>query len=198
LCAARKLLHSRISDKDLLPLAAEFEGHADNAAACLLGGLVIVMKAQNGWIVEKVPIQPLKAVIVLPEVKLSTQEARAALPASIVRQEAVDNVGRAALLVHALRAGRKDLLKEAMQDHLHQPYRLKLIPGAEAALQAAYDTGAYGAALSGAGPSLIAFGDENLEGIGKAMQGAFSNKGVQSMVYLTASSAAGIEYNPTE
>ena len=198
LCAARKLLHSQISDEDLLSLAAEFEGHADNAAACLLGGLVIVNKAQNSWIVEKVPIQPLKAVIVLPEVKLSTQEARAALPASIVRQDAVDNIARTTLLIYALREGRKDLLKHAMQDHVHQPYRLKLIPGAEAALQAAYDAGAYGAALSGAGPSLIAFGDENLEEIGKAMQRAFSDKAVSSKVYLIASSAVGIEYRPTE
>ena len=125
---------------------------------------------------------------------MSTQEARAALPASIVRQDAVDNIARTALLVYALREGRKELLKDAMRDHLHQPYRLKLIPGAEDALQAAYDAGAYGAALSGAGPSLIAFGDENLEMIGKAMQGAFRKKDISSRIYLSNSSAVGIEF----
>lgn len=194
LCAARKLLDSPISDIELLALAAEFEGHADNAAACLLGGLVIVIKAKEGWIAEKVPMQPLKAVIVLPEIKLSTRQARAALPKNISRKDAVANIGRTALLVHALREGRKGLLKQAMYDSLHQPYRLKLIPGAKEALKAAYNTGAYGVALSGAGPSLIAFGDENLEAIGQAMQGAFTKKGISSKIYITASTASGIEY----
>lgn len=191
LCAAKELLNSQISDTDLLALAIEFEGHADNAAACLLGGLVIVSKAAKGWIVEKVPMQPLKAVIVLPELKLSTREARAALPESIKRQAAVDNISWTALLVHALREGRKDLLAHAMQDNLHQPYRLKLIPGAEDALQAAYAAGAYGAALSGAGPSLIAFGNDNLEEIGKAMQEVFMENNIPSKVFLTASNTIG-------
>ena len=93
--------------------------------------------------------------------------------------------------MHALREGRKDLLNTAMQDSLHQPYRLKLIPGAEQVIQAAYNAGAYGAALSGAGPSLLAFGEGDLEGIGKAMQAVFDAQGIPSRIFQTCSSQQG-------
>jgi len=191
LVGAKKLLNSPISDLDLLALAAEFEGHADNVAACLLGGLVVAVKAESGWIAEKVPMQPLKAVVVLPDIALSTRQARAVLPESINRKDAIANVGRAALLVQALRDGRKDLLVTAMQDCLHQPYRLKLMPGAQEALQAAHKAGAYGAALSGAGPSLIAFADERLDEVSNAMQQAFNNTNIECRVFQTQSTVQG-------
>ena len=194
LLLAKKLLNLNISDLELLSLAAEFEGHADNVAACLLGGLVIVTPAESGWIAEKIPMQPLKAVVVLPEISLSTKQARAALPDTIRRQDAIANIGRAALLIQGLRDGRKDLLKTAMRDSLHQPYRLKLMPGAEEALQAAYATGAYGAALSGAGPSLIAFADDNREAIGDAMQQAFKQASVDCRIIHTQSTDQSAMY----
>lgn len=191
LLGARKLLNSNISEKDLLALAVEFEGHADNVAACLLGGLVITSPSGQGWIAEKIPVQPLQLVVVLPQVSLSTRQARAALPQTVAYRDAVSNLASTALLVHALREGRKDLLNTAMQDSLHQPYRLKLIPGAQQAIQAAYDAGAYGAALSGAGPSLFAFGEGNLQKIGQAMQDVFSAKDLESRVFLTSSTNTG-------
>ncbi len=191
LLGAKKLLRSAISDRDLLALAVEFEGHADNVAACLLGGLVIASRSAGGWIAERIPIQPLNLVVVLPKISLSTRQARAALPKTVSYHDAVSNLANTALLVHALREGRKDLLNAAMQDSLHQPYRLKLIPGAEQAIQAAYAAGAYGAALSGAGPSLFAFGESNLEKIGKAMQSVFDAQDIPSRIFLTASSTQG-------
>ena len=191
LLGAKKMLNSTISNQDMLELAVEFEGHADNVAACLLGGLVIATSSTNGWIAEKIPIQPLHLVVVLPNVNLSTRQARAALPQTVNYHDAVSNLANTALLVHALREGRKDLLYSAMQDSLHQPYRLSLIPGAEQAIHAAYDAGAYGAALSGAGPSLFAFGDEKLEKIGEAMQAEFESRNIPSRAFHISSTEQG-------
>ncbi|BBB48356.1 homoserine kinase [Pelolinea submarina] len=191
LLGARRMLKSSISNANLLSLAADFEGHADNVAACLMGGLVAAVRTENGWLAEKIPMQPLHAVIVLPDIQLSTQQARAALPDTISRTDAVTNIGRAVLLVNALRDGHRDLFRTAMQDCLHQPYRLDLMPGASDALQAAYDAGAYGAALSGAGPSLLAFADERFEEIGKTMQNAFTAKGIDSRIFITYSTNVG-------
>ncbi len=191
LLGAKKILNSTISNQDMLELAVEFEGHADNVAACLLGGLVIATSSTNGWIAEKIPIQPLHLVVVLPNVNLSTRQARAALPQTVNYHDAVSNLANTALLVHALREGRKDLLYSAMQDSLHQPYRLSLIPGAEQAIHAAYDAGAYGAALSGAGPSLFAFGDEKLEKIGEAMQAEFESRNIPSRAFHISSTEQG-------
>ncbi len=185
LLAASHLLDIAPTIQELIKMAVEFEGHADNVAACLLGGLVIVTPDANNWIVEKVPIQPIKTVIVLPENNLSTREARAVLPDTISLRDAAANLSRVALLVHALRENRMDLLSTAMRDNLHQPKRLKLIHGAEEAIEAAYEAGAFGAALSGAGPGLIAFGDDNLNAIGKAMKKAFIDARIESRIFQT-------------
>ncbi|MDK2979910.1 MAG: homoserine kinase [Chloroflexota bacterium] len=194
LLGAKRMLNSAISNADLLALAADFEGHADNVAACLYGGLIAALHTENGWLSEKIPMQPLRAVIVLPDIQLSTREARAVLPATVSRADAIGNIGRAVLLANALRDGRRDLFRTAMLDCLHQPFRLGLMPGSEAALQAAYDSGAFGAALSGAGPSLIAFADENLEAIGEAMQAAYQAQGITSRVFFTYSTNLGAAY----
>ncbi len=194
LLGAKRMLNSAISNAELLALAADFEGHADNVAACLYGGLVAALRTEDGWLAEKIPVQPLRAVIVLPDIQLSTQQARAALPQTVDRVDAIGNIGRAVLLVNALRDGRRDLFRTAMQDCLHQPFRLDLMPGAAEALQAAYGSGAFGAALSGAGPSLIAFGDENLEAVGQAMQDAYNTKGVSCRIFFTYSTNLGAAF----
>ncbi len=193
LLAARELLNFPVSDNELIALAAEFEGHADNAAACLLGGLVVVIKTEQGWIAEKLPVRPLSAIIALPDLHLSTSQARSVLPEQVSLGDAVANISRTAMLLESLRANRSDLMRHAMQDSLHQPYRLKLMPGAEEAMQAAYSAGAKGAAISGAGPSLIAFANENLDAIGAAMQAAFSQAGVACRLLTTRSSRRGAE-----
>jgi len=192
LLAAKTFFNLGISNERLLALAAEFEGHADNAAACLLGGLAIVTRQGKTWLAEKVPLPTtLRAVIALPQVNLGTQQARAVLPKSSSYEDAIANIGCTALLVHALREGRFELLGQAMQDRLHQPYRLELIPGSQAALQAAYEAGASGAALSGAGPSLIALAEKGWEEIGSAMQKAFAAAGSPCRLFFTRSTQDG-------
>ena len=114
--------------------------------------------------------------IVMPEVPITgkkTEKSRGVLPAEVSLKDAVYNLNRTALLVAALAQGRVDLLSVATQDRLHQPYRASLVPGLRSVFQAALDAGAKGVALSGAGPSVIAFVEENAEPVSVAMEGAF-------------------------
>jgi homoserine kinase len=113
--------------------------------------------------------------LAIPEFAVSTAEARVLLPQAVPFADAVFNVTRTALLVAALVDGRMDLLDEATRDRLHQPYRARLIPGLDAVFAAARAAGAHGVALSGSGPTVMAFGDA--PGIGDAMRRAFEAAG---------------------
>lgn len=157
LIGANSLLGNPLSKEELLSLGTEIEGHPDNIAPALFGGLVISTVNNGEVLARKVEILPLSVVVAVPEVNLPTLAARQALPGMVAFRDAILNVGNTALLVEALRFGDWDLLGKVMQDRLHQPYRLKLIPGAEQALQAGLLAGARATALSGAGPSVIAF-----------------------------------------
>jgi homoserine kinase len=143
----------------LLPMAVEMEGHGDNVAAAILGGLVLAWGEGAGTRARALPIADgLRAVVFIPEQASSTKAARAALPTRVAHADAAYNVARAVLLVDALRAGRGDDLREAMSDRLHHPYRLPVLPHAPL-IEAAVAAGAHGAALSGAGSSLLTLCD---------------------------------------
>src|SRR6185369_3635501 len=119
------------------------------------------------------------------------KEARAALPENVSLKDAVHNISRAVLVTEAFRNGDFDLLGKTMTDTLHQPYRLKLIPGAEAAMAAAKEAGASAVALSGAGPSLIAFSSKAESAIGESMQRAFESAGLSARVFDLQASPQG-------
>jgi homoserine kinase len=193
LVGANALLAEPLDQPQVLRLAAVIEGHPDNAAAALLGGLVVVADNGGELIARKIEIPPLTVVVVVPAFNLPTHAARAALPGALPLGDAVFNLGRAALVVEALRTGDLDLLGFAMQDRLHQPYRLKLIPGAEAALAEARGAGAAAAALSGAGPGVVAFGREPLEPVSQAMLAAFHAAGLPARAWSLAVSAHGAQ-----
>ena len=176
--------------ESLLPLAAELEGHADNAAAALLGGLCVSLHTPAGWTVRRFDTPALRAALVLPDFDLPTRAARRALPDRVAHADAVFNLGRSVLVVEALRGGDLTLLRAVMDDRLHQPYRLELIPGARAALEAARACGA-AVALSGAGPSLIAFCEGDPLDPARAMQAAFSAAGLTSRTWTLAASNRG-------
>lgn len=191
LLAANHLLEDRFNLSGLLQLGAAIEGHADNLAAALYGGAVLV--SQDGERFEAHPIgaPTLSAVVLLPEISYSTNEARKRLPKKVALQDAVFNLGQAMLLVEALRAGEIEALAAAMQDRLHQPQRLKLITGGAEALVAAQAAGA-AAAISGSGPSLIAFTEEGREkAITEALRAPFGERGIKSRLYLLKSSPQG-------
>ncbi len=152
------------------------EGHPDNVAACLLGGFTI-STVKNGQVTARtIQVQPLTLVIVTPEFHFPTNHARSVLPDRVSLQDAVFNLGRAALLSEALRSGDMELMAAVSEDRLHQPYRIPLIPGAEAAMSAAREAGAIAVVLAGAGPSLDGFhetGSAQGQAIGDSMLAAF-------------------------
>ena len=191
LLAADALSGCGASKEELLALAVDLEGHGDNAAAALFGGLTVALQLPDRWVVRRFDVPPLRAALVLPDVDLPTSVARKALPGAVPRADAIFNSSRTPLVVEALRTGDLDLLGQVMDDRLHQPYRLPLIRGAAEAMTAARQAGAAAAALSGAGPSLIAFCRGESQPVADAMRAAFEQAGVAARAFtLTATSRA--------
>jgi homoserine kinase len=193
LMAANVLAGNPLLPAELLKLGVEMEGHPDNIAAALFGGLTISGRKANGATLSQriEPAACLRAAVAVPQLDLPTRAARAVLPKEIPFCDAVFNLGRTAMVVEAMRNGNLDILDEAMQDRLHQPYRLGLIPGAESALRAARQAGAKAAALSGAGPGIIAFCEKGEEDIAAAMVAAFTRAGVPARSFPLGLSARG-------
>lgn len=171
------LLTGREPERDgLVEAAALGEGHPDNAAPAVLGGLVAARMDPSGR-VRAVPLpvsHRLGWVYAAPEATLDTKRSRAALPRQVDHAAAVRNAGRLAMLLPALASGDGPALAEAMEDELHVPYRLPLIPGGEAAVRAGRGTGAWAVTLSGAGSGLVAVTPPGVEeSVGQAMAQAF-------------------------
>lgn len=139
-------------DADLLALASELEGHPDNAAAALLGGLVI---CADGSATRFDAPEGLEAILVIPSRAVRTIQARAALPADIPMGDAVYNVAHAALLSLGLARGDFDLIARGLRDRLHQPRRASLYPRSAEVVEYAPRIGALGATISGAGPAVL-------------------------------------------
>lgn len=191
LVAANALVNGGLSPLQLLELATDIEGHPDNVAPALFGGLTLINQTDNGLHLERIPVPPLTVVLILPDFHLPTAQARAALPPTITRADAIFNIGRMGLLVRALEAGDWDKLRVAMQDRLHQPYRLPLVPGLKEAFAAAYQAGAVGVALSGAGPSLIAFAPTAHDKIAAASAAALAQAGLRSRSWILSVDMTG-------
>jgi homoserine kinase len=160
LLAANALLGDALSTADLLRLATAIEGHPDNAAAVLLGGFVV--SAAIGDSVEAIRFdvpRGIRAVIFIPDLRLSTAEMRKVLPAKVPREDAVANLGRVALGVAGMATGRRDILRVLTEDRLHERYRAAVYPQLPRMVADARAAGAIGACLSGAGSSIVAFVD---------------------------------------
>ena len=159
---------------DFQRLAAEQEGHPDNVAAALQGGLVLILGDQR----HPLPTPDLEVALLVAGDAFPTEEARAVVPTRLSREDAVFNGGRMALFTQALHSKRWGLLAAAMEDRIHQPYRYELFPWVKPVLTAARYAGAHGAALSGAGPSVFAFCDRGRgEQVAAAMADAAQGKG---------------------
>lgn len=159
LLAANAWLGEPLNRDALLPLAVALEhgGHPDNVAPALLGGLVVNTVAGAAVHSVRVPFpDTIKAVVYLPDFMMDTVQGRALLPAAYPKADVVFSTSRVALLLAALQTGRYDLLGEAMEDRLHQPYRAQLFPALSDLLAAARAAGAYGACLSGGGSTVLA------------------------------------------
>ena len=194
LVAGNALLGSPLDRAALLVLAARAEGHPDNVAAALLGGLTVACGGPAGARAMSLPVPPgLRWLVLVPEVLSATADARAVLPASVPRADAVFNVQRVALLLASLQAGRLDLLPSALEDRLHEPYRARLFPWMAAVTEAARAAGALGCVLSGAGPSLLAIagGDAEAAAVGRAMEEALRRAGVNGVARTLAVDTRG-------
>jgi homoserine kinase len=170
-------LHQAPWDEDgVLERVAALEGHRDNAAAALLGGLAIC--APGAPAAQLAVSDDLRAVLFIRDVPFTTTESRQVVPATFSRADAIFNASRCALLVRALAVGDHAALRVAMQDRWHQDARFALMPGAREIVAAANDAGASGAALAGAGPSVIALTPLDAAPIAAAMAAAAASAGV--------------------
>src|SRR5687767_1453318 len=198
LLGANALLGKPLLKDEILNLATEMEGHSDNVAPALLGGLVVSTVENGKVLAHKIHLEenhdsPIHITVVLPDFHLSTQQARAALPGQVTLRDAVHNIGRAMMVTEAFRNGDLDLLGKAMTDTLHQPYRMWLIPGAREVMDAAKEAGAAAVAISGAGPSIIAFSSQKDIAIGEAMTRAFEGAGHSTRTFHLKMSHHGAE-----
>ncbi len=157
LLAADTWLETGLSKAELLKIAAKIEGHPDNSAPAIYGGLVGIAMDEDVICEQSFPVAAWNTVIVVPHIDLPTKVARKALPEKVPLKDAIFNIGHAILVMRALENGDENLLRFAMRDRLHQPYRIPLITGSDALIKAAEDAGAAAAGLSGAGPGIIAF-----------------------------------------
>lgn len=180
--AANRLLGERLGSDDILQLAAEIEGHPDNVAPCILGGLTVTSMDESGHVVFVRALAPdgLQAIVAIPDFEIKTEDARNALPDRVTHKDAVYNVGNACLVTAALLTGNLDVLSEAMEDRLHQPYRSDLIPGYHEVRAAAREAGALNVSISGAGPTLFALAASEGDRIAEAMVAAWRLHGVSA------------------
>lgn len=160
--AAANLLHgSPLPPAELLEVTNEIEGHPDNLAPAIYGGLTASLVEDGKPRTVKLPLSPtLRWVAAIPDFELSTHLARAVLPKEVAFVDAVYNASHVAVLVGALGRGDRELIAMALRDRLHQPYREKLIPEYNKVKTAAEQCGAIAFCISGAGPTLLALTDE--------------------------------------
>lgn len=157
LVGANALMGNKFSKDEILQMAVEIEGHPDNVAPAVLGGMVVAIMEEGRVYYDKVKVQEhLKFVPIIPDFRLSTKDAREVLPKEIPLKHGVYNVGRASLMVAALSNGNYNLLKYACKDAFHEDYRSKLIKGFYEVKDEANNFGALATYLSGAGPTIMA------------------------------------------
>ena len=185
-------------DAEIIAQASRLEHHPDNAAACWLGGVAVArMTARTTKDeVQAVKITPKgkwPLLLAVPEEKLATEEARRALPATYSRADAVTNIQNSMLLLAAFTQGRRDLLKNALEDRIHQPYRAPLCPLLPALESLAGERGILGVALSGAGPSVLLFLDPEVPVAGTRRRVAefLKSRGLSAELLSTAIALRG-------
>jgi homoserine kinase len=192
LMAANQLTGNKVDRTTLLGMAVALEGHPDNVTPALIGGLTLsyTVAAQHRYVTLPFP-NDLTLVVAIPDFELSTAQARAVLPGRVNRANAIFNSSRTALFVHALYSRQYALLAIAMDDRLHQSYRAALIPGMTAAITAGCAAGAYGVALSGAGPTLLAVVETAPDAVAHALRKAFEQHGVTCHTRLLHADTTG-------
>lgn len=192
LWAGNALAGDLLSADDLLDMALAIEGHPDNVAPAILGGIVVGVMNGKRLVTDSLPLPPgLRTVVFIPNFRMSTEEARAILPKEVKRADVIFNLSRTALFAAAMVSGKLYLLREAMRDRLHQPYRTAMFPAMLEIINAAVDAGALGACLSGAGSSILALVAENDTAVAEAMTAEATRHGVEGRSVLLDISLRG-------
>ena len=190
--AANSMVDSPLSQEELLALAVSLEGHADNIAPSLLGGVQIVVSSDERVTTSPVPVpQGLTAVLYIPDMSIDTTAARTVLPKTVARRDVVYNLGRVALLINALATGRWQDLKSGTEDRLHQPAREFLFPAMKVIIHAALEAGALGAFLSGSGSTVLALTQGREVTVAYEMAEAARKANVEGMVKITSPTLRG-------
>lgn len=187
LLAANKLLGSPADEAALLSIASEIEGHPDNVTPAIVGGFVLASLEEDGSVVyRKLPWpKDWKITVCIPDYELATDIARSVIPEEIPLKDAIFNLKRSAMLVEAVNSADKELMKFALSDRLHQPYREKLVPGMKEIKEVLkHEDNVMGCVLSGAGPALlvVSYGN-NLNKIKEIISKTWLDMGVKSQVY---------------
>lgn len=195
LLLANALLETPLTKEVLLQLATELEGHPDNVCPALYGNLCVSLFENEQVRHIEMPIpDDLQCIAVVPEVTVSTHEARKVLPKQVDYDHAVKNVAYTALLVASLYTDKKEYLGTALQDYLHVPYRKNLIPYCEEAFAAAREAGALGATISGSGSTLLAMATAQVENIATAMEKCYVEHGIAAKSYILRPDKNGARY----
>lgn len=156
LVGANALLNNIYSTEDIVNIAARIEGHPDNTTPAILGGIVTSALYENRvYYTKQDVVSDLNFIALVPDFKLSTALARNCLPTEISHADARFNISRASLFATSLLQGKYENLKVAVDDKLHQPYRLELIKFGREVFKQAYDNSAYAVYISGAGPTIM-------------------------------------------
>ncbi len=191
LAIAAVLREPEPSIDELARTVTVLEGHPDNGVPAIVGGIVVAVSEGEDVVYARFDPPPgMRAQVVVPDFSMPTREARAILPDAYPRRDAVYNVGHAALLAAAFASGQTGLLRTAMHDRLHQPFRASFVPGLPEMLALAVPH-LLGIALSGAGPSVIALVEPGCDA-GERIQAIFAKHGVASRVLDLAISPTGI------
>jgi len=195
--AAHELFKTRLTRTDLLVAAVEAEAvvsgrHADNVAPCLFGGAVIVAGLDPPEVTPVRVHDSLGLVLVTPAYEVATAEARKVLPAEVARADAVGQAARLAMLVLGLERGDGDLLRRAIWDRIAEPRRAPLYPGYPPARTAALAAGAFGVAVSGAGPTLVALAPRDAcRAVAAAMVEGYAKAGIGARAHVAEVDTAG-------
>lgn len=192
LVAANNLLGSPLTHDHLIEIAAGLTGQPEGIVAAIRGGLGLCSTGPDGLFYRAVEIAAQRVIVIIPHLPDYRHQLRPDLPATVSLGDAVFNVGRAALLVEALRKGDLGLLSHAVQDRLHEPHRRATIPGYESVVAAAKTEGAAAVTLCGAGPALLAFAPYNHQAIDTAMRDAFRAAGVESHTLALTNDLQGV------
>jgi len=196
--ALNEIAGAKLTKDDLCSLVTQLEGHPDNATPAVIGGFVVARcdphTGELAGVVRKAIGPELRFVVVSPEQELETKKARGILPKELPYFDAIKSVNSAAYVVAVILSGEYERLRHAVCDFLHEPYRLPLIPGAGAAIQAGVTAGALTGWLSGSGSSVLCVTDaRNAAKVGRAMAAAFTGHKIKSRIFSLHADNAGLK-----